>query len=61
MDQNKVSVEKDRHGDSSVVIGLRLPKETATAIKQEAARRNIRLNRLMMELWEAYQQEKKGS
>jgi hypothetical protein len=60
MDQNKVSAEKDRHGDS-VVIGLRLPKETASAIKQEAARRNIRLNSLMLELWEAYQQGKKGS
>jgi hypothetical protein len=60
MDQNKVSAEKDRHGNS-VVIGLRLPKETASAIKQEAARRNIRLNSLMLELWEAYQQGKKGS
>jgi predicted DNA binding CopG/RHH family protein len=45
----------------SQIIGIRFPEEIAVAIKQEAARRNIRLNRLIQELWEKYQDEKKGS
>lgn len=55
---DKKETQNYRSADS-VIIGVRLSKETAAAIKQEAARRNIRLNSLILELWENYQREKK--
>lgn len=51
--------KKSKHQDSQI-IGLRLPKEIAIAIKQEAASRNIRINVLFLELWEDYQRRDKG-
>jgi predicted DNA binding CopG/RHH family protein len=54
--------QSTKHKSSkSQIIGIRFPEEIAVAIKQEAARRNIRLNRLILELWDRYQEEKKGS
>jgi predicted DNA binding CopG/RHH family protein len=57
----KTQQSKKREPSKSQIIGIRFPEEIAVAIKQEAARRNIRLNRLIQELWEKYQDEKKGS
>jgi hypothetical protein len=60
MEQKTSEIETDTQRGSQI-IGVRFPKEIAVAIKQEAARRNIRLNRLFQELWENYQKEMKGS
>ena len=37
-------------GDSQI-IGFRMPKPVATAIKVEAARRQVPLNGLLAEMW----------
>lgn len=37
------------------VLGFRLSKELAAAVKTEAARRGVPLNSLFAELWELYQ------
>jgi hypothetical protein len=60
MEQKTSQIKTDTQSDSQI-IGIRLPKEIAVAIKQEAARRDIRLNRLFQELWENYQKEMKRS
>jgi hypothetical protein len=60
MEQKTSQIKINTQGGSQI-IGIRFPKEIAVAIKQEAARRNIRLNRLFQELWENYQKEMKGS
>lgn len=48
--------------DDSEIIGIRLPKNVARDVKQEVARRGIKINRLFLELWDDYQrhQEKVG-
>ena len=40
--------------ESTQVIGIRLPRQTAVAFKKEAAGRNVRLNELFQEMWELY-------
>jgi predicted DNA binding CopG/RHH family protein len=60
MSENTLQSKKQKSGKSQI-IGIRFPEEIAVAIKQEAARRNIRLNRLIQEMWEKYQEEKQGS
>ena len=45
--------------ESTQVIGIRLPKQTAVAFKKEAAGRNVRLNELFEEMWELYWQAKR--
>lgn len=52
--------KKISHSQSQI-IGVRFPKDVAIAIKQEAASRNIRINALILELWEDYQRGKKGN
>jgi predicted DNA binding CopG/RHH family protein len=47
-------------GDSEI-IGIRLTKETALAVKQEAARRGMKLNQLFQELWNNYNKNKRKS
>ena len=42
--------------ESTQVIGIRLPRQTAVAFKTEAAGRNVRLNELFQEMWELYRQ-----
>jgi predicted HicB family RNase H-like nuclease len=39
---------------ASQIIGFRMPAEIAQAIKVEAARRQIRLNDLLSEMWSVY-------
>ncbi len=41
-------------GGDGIVISLRLPPEMAEAFRTEAARRNIRLNKLFTEMWKLY-------
>ena len=38
------------------VVGIRLPRQTAIAFKTEAAVRDVRLNDLFREMWELYRQ-----
>jgi len=54
-------IQKPEDTHSNSIIGVRFPKDVVSAIKQEAARRNIRINQLMLELWENYQREKEGN
>lgn len=48
----------EEKNSNSQIIGIRFPKNVALAIKQEAARRDIRINQLILELWENYQRDK---
>lgn len=40
------------------IVGLRLAKDMVMEFKQEAAARNMRLNALFNEMWEAYKSER---
>ena len=40
--------------ETTQVIGIRLPEESAAAFKMEAAGCNVRLNELCREMWELY-------
>ncbi len=42
---------------NSRIIGVRLPTQLAIEVKAEAARRNIALNKLFLEMWDLYQQQ----
>jgi hypothetical protein len=42
------------------IIGFRLPIPIAKAIKIEAARRQIRLNALLAEMWQLYREAKRA-
>jgi hypothetical protein len=46
-------------GDSQI-IGFRMPKAIAQAIKVEAARRQVPLNRLLAEMWKLYRENKRA-
>lgn len=48
----------EEQNSNSHIIGIRFPKNVALAIKQEAACRDIRINQLILELWENYQCDK---
>ena len=43
-------------GQSTQVIGIRLPRQTAIGFKKEAAIRNVRLNELFVDMWDLYRQ-----
>lgn len=45
----------------SQIIGFRIPKPVATAIKVEAARRKLPLNLLLTEMWQLYRENKRAS
>jgi predicted HicB family RNase H-like nuclease len=44
----------------SQIVGFRIPKATAKAIKVEAARRDIHLNTLLAEMWDLYREAKRA-
>jgi hypothetical protein len=44
----------------SQIIGFRLPVPVAKAIKVEAARRQLPLNSLLVEMWELYREAKRA-
>ena len=46
--------------DDSQIIGFRLPVPIAKAVKVEAARRRIRLNALLVEMWELYRESRRA-
>lgn len=46
---------------NSRIIGLRLPLEIVREVKTEAARREMKLNDLFVELWEAYRKQSRQS
>jgi len=46
--------------DDSQIIGFRLPIPIAKAVKVEAARRQIALNALLVEMWELYRESKRA-
>jgi hypothetical protein len=48
-----------RGGESSI-IGFRLPKEMAQAVKVEASKRELALNALFVEMWELYMKQKRA-
>ena len=48
-----------RRGESRI-IGFRLPVKVAEAVKVEAARRNLPLNALLVEMWELYRESKRA-
>lgn len=43
------------------IIGLRLSPALVREVRQEAARRDLRLNQLFVEIWTLYKTTKKGS
>jgi hypothetical protein len=42
----------------TTIIGFRLPKDVAQAVKIESTKRELALNALFMEMWELYLNEK---
>ncbi|MGH7118185.1 MAG: hypothetical protein ACREFP_04215 [Acetobacteraceae bacterium] len=48
-----------KRGESRI-IGFRLPVKVAEAVKVEAARRNLPLNALFVEMWELYRERKRA-
>jgi hypothetical protein len=57
----KASSPKGRNQEDSQIIGFRLPKKVAAALKVEAAARNLKLNALLIEMWELYRKTKRVS
>jgi predicted DNA binding CopG/RHH family protein len=55
---NKPSENDVAPRENNEIIGIRLPKEVVLAVKQEVARRGIKLNHLFLELWEDYEKRK---
>lgn len=51
---------RSRPHTESQIIGFRLPVPVATAIKVEAAQRQVPLNSLLVEMWELYQRTKRA-
>lgn len=51
----KKPVTKRPSQSETQIIGFRLPKALAAAVKTEAARRGLPLNTLFAELWELYE------
>lgn len=49
--------EKPGHEDSQIV-GFRMPIPLAQAIKIEAVRRQVPLNKLIVEMWDLYREAK---
>lgn len=45
--------------DDSEIIGIRLPKDVAIDVKQEVARRGMKINRFFLELWNDYKKTKR--
>jgi hypothetical protein len=41
------------------IVGFSLPPALATAVKEEAARRNVSLRKLFEEMWEGYSAKQK--
>jgi hypothetical protein len=46
-------------GADTSIIGFRLPKDIAQAVKVEATQQNLALNALFVEMWELYLKQKK--
>jgi hypothetical protein len=44
--------------EDSSIIGFRLPKAVAQAVKVEATQRELALNALFVEMWELYTRQK---
>jgi hypothetical protein len=44
--------------EDSSIIGFRLPKSVAQAVKVEASTREMALNSLFIEMWELYTKQK---
>jgi hypothetical protein len=59
IEKSKRQTLRLRQGDSQIV-GFRLPLATAKAIKVEAARRQLPLNALMVEMWQLYREAKRA-
>lgn len=43
---------------TSRIVGFRIPGGLAREIKSEAARRGLKLNQLLVEMWKAYKKVK---
>ena len=57
MNQKKdVKLRPRPDSGATKIIGFRLPLPIATAIKVEAARRQLPLNRLLIEMWQLYRE-----
>lgn len=68
MDRERVSMNETkkprprvRTDTDSQIVGFRIPKPLAKAIKMEAARRKLPLNLLLTEMWELYREAKLAS
>jgi len=53
-------VKRRRDSGASQIVGFRLPVPMATAIKVEAARRQVPLNSLLAEMWQLYREAKRA-
>jgi len=47
-----------KHAETSQVVGFRIPKRLARELKAEAAKRGLKLNQLLAEMWELYKKRK---
>jgi len=59
-DEKKGKPARRTEAAASQIIGFRLPVAVAKAIKVEAARRQVPLNSLLIEMWELYRGAKRG-
>ena len=51
---------KDNRHSSTQVVGFRIDASFADALKAESKKRGLKLNQLLLEMWEAYKvQERK--
>jgi hypothetical protein len=59
MPYRKVTLRSLRlSNEDSSIIGFRLPKSIAQAVKVEASKRELALNSLFVEMWELYTHQK---
>ena len=60
VDNNKASaVGQDNEKRTSQIVGFRISPAMAAELKSEAKKKNIRLNELLAEMWNAYKHSDK--
>lgn len=58
MTEREQPLPRSMRKNDSQIIGFRIPKPVAKAIKMEAARRELPLNLLLAEMWQLYRENK---
>lgn len=56
----EAKTKKPHNKSNAQIIGFRLPEFLAKAVKVEAARRQLPLNKLFVEIWDLYREYKRA-